>query len=203
MNLRMDGKSTPKRHLQRSALSPFRYPGGKSWLWPIILQWLNPKPNILVEPFAGGANTTLAAVSEKIAKKAIIIELDLQVASVWEAVLNGQADWLARKVRSFHMTRRAVKTELKRLPKRPRDSAWLTLLRNRVNHGGILAEGAGLLKQGERGNGIISRWYPETLCNRIRIANSLKSRIQFISGDGLEWLENNGMKARFSAAAFF
>src|SRR3954453_16467871 len=37
--------------------SPFRYPGGKTWLVPYIRSWLTSKkavPCILVEPFAGG-----------------------------------------------------------------------------------------------------------------------------------------------------
>ena len=38
--------------------SPFRYPGGKTWLVPCVRQWLQSlekRPTVLVEPFAGGA----------------------------------------------------------------------------------------------------------------------------------------------------
>ena len=38
--------------------SPFRYPGGKTWLVPLVRQWLRSlprRPALLVEPFAGGA----------------------------------------------------------------------------------------------------------------------------------------------------
>ena len=37
--------------------SPFRYPGGKTWLIPRIRQWLRCRPctpALLIEPFAGG-----------------------------------------------------------------------------------------------------------------------------------------------------
>lgn len=37
--------------------SPFRYPGGKTWLVPYARTWLSnlyPKPAVLIEPFAGG-----------------------------------------------------------------------------------------------------------------------------------------------------
>src|SRR5687768_13627214 len=37
--------------------SPFRYPGGKTWLVPLVRHWLGTldrKPSLLVEPFAGG-----------------------------------------------------------------------------------------------------------------------------------------------------
>src|SRR5437867_836556 len=38
--------------------SPFRYPGGKTWLVPYVRSWLSGRPertSLLVEPFAGGA----------------------------------------------------------------------------------------------------------------------------------------------------
>ena len=44
---KLPGRSKP-------LLSPFRYPGGKSWLRPIVQQWLSKPVRQLVEPFAGG-----------------------------------------------------------------------------------------------------------------------------------------------------
>src|SRR5205809_2769235 len=44
-------------------LSPFRYPGGKTWLIPYIRAWLlskAPKATRFVEPFAGGAIVSLS-----------------------------------------------------------------------------------------------------------------------------------------------
>src|SRR5881392_3351921 len=38
--------------------SPFRYPGGKTWLVPYVRSWLRGRAiptSVLVEPFAGGA----------------------------------------------------------------------------------------------------------------------------------------------------
>jgi hypothetical protein len=57
-----------------------------------------------------------------------------------------------------------------------------------VNRGGILAPGAGLLKAGEKGKGIKSRWYAQTLARRIHHIASLRDRVTFIAGDGLEVL---------------
>ncbi|HDR51023.1 MAG TPA: hypothetical protein ENN90_05285 [Mariniphaga anaerophila] len=36
--------------------SPFRYPGGKTWLIPVVRKWMKqgPVPKELCEPFAGG-----------------------------------------------------------------------------------------------------------------------------------------------------
>ena len=50
--------------------SPFRYPGGKTWLVPYIRDWLGSKrtqPSRLIEPFAGGAIVSLTAAFEGLA----------------------------------------------------------------------------------------------------------------------------------------
>jgi DNA adenine methylase len=192
-----------KKERTKSLLSPFRYPGGKSWLRPFIRQWLAGGVTHLVEPFAGGGNVTLTAVSERLAKRATMIELDQNVASVWDASLNGQSEWLCQRLNSFKVQRKTVVAQLRRQPRSTWERAWLTLLRNRVNHGGILAEGAGLLRRGEDDNGLKSRWYPDTLAQRIRGINKLKKRISFIAGDGLTWLEDNVEKLNRQSSAVF
>jgi DNA adenine methylase len=70
--------------------SPFRYPGGKTWLVPTIRQWLNhleQKPAEFVEPFAGGAIVGLSVAFEGLAKHVTLIERDEQVAAVWQTIL--------------------------------------------------------------------------------------------------------------------
>ena len=65
------------------------------------------------------------------------------------------------------------------------DLAFQTLLRNRVQRGGIMAAGAGLIKTGEGNRGIAARWYPATLARRILEINARKDRLVFVPGDGL------------------
>jgi DNA adenine methylase len=188
---------------QKSAiLSPFRYPGGKIWLRPFIRQWLNKPVDLLVECFAGGANVTLTSISENLAKKALIIEIDPDVAAVWDAVLNGKANWLCNKIESFNLNRRSVQRELKINPRTTHTRAWKTLLRNRVNHGGILASGAGLLRRGEDDNGIRSRWYPDTLTSRIKQINKVKNRITIVEADALIQLKQYKMPQKASLGFF-
>src|ERR1039457_6976028 len=65
--------------------SPFRYPGGKTWLVPYIRDWLQSKrrqPTHLIEPFAGGAIVSMTAAFERLAKHVVFAELDEGVASV-------------------------------------------------------------------------------------------------------------------------
>jgi DNA adenine methylase len=170
---------------------------------PVIRSWLQPPVKHLVEPFAGGGNISLGAVSANLAMRATMVELDPDVAAVWEVVLNGQADWLADRIHAFGVSRRAVAAELERTPRTLRDKAWLTLLRNRMSHGGIITTGSGFLKKGERGNGLKSRWYPETLGRRIKSINGFKDRISFVRGDGLRWIEENSAKLNSQSTALF
>lgn len=42
-----------------------------------------------------------------------------------------------------------------------------------------MAAGAGLVKAGEAGRGLHSRWYPQTLAERIRALHDLRDRVTF------------------------
>jgi DNA adenine methylase len=174
--------------------SPFRYPGGKTWLVPYIRDWLKNKkapPARLIEPFAGGGIVSLTAAFERLARHVIFAEMDEGVAAVWRMVLNGQAEWLAKQILNFEVTLETVTTTLHKEAPGLREKAFQTILRNRVQRGGILAAGAGLVKTGENGRGLLSRWYPQTLARRIREINRQKDRLTFVEGDGFDLIEEH------------
>ncbi len=174
--------------------SPFRYPGGKTWLVPTVRQWLRQESKSvyeLVEPFAGGGIVSLTAAFEKLANHITMVEMDEEIAAVWEIILNGKNKWLADKIFSYDLTIENVKSELNKSNKELHDIAFCTILKNRVFHGGILAKGSGMIKNGENGKGIASRWYPKTLHDRIVAIGYVKDRISFKAGDAFEVLEQN------------
>lgn len=191
VEVKADDLTNPKRVVNVASVpqrSPFRYPGGKTWLIPQIRAWLKsaPKrPSLLVEPFAGGGIIGLTAAFERLAERVLLVELDEQVASVWKALLSGGADRLADRVLSFEMTQESLARELSKSSGSIEEMAFRTLLRNRTSHGGIMAPGAGLIKYGENGKGIASRWYPQTLARRIHEIGKISDRIEFIQGDGV------------------
>lgn len=181
-------------------LSPFRYPGGKTWFVPYIRQWLSPAirqkhnltpifPEHFLEPFLGGGIISLTVASESLSGHITMVELDSDVASVWQTVLSVEdGEWLAHEILTYNLTLENVESLLNETPTLVRRRAFQTIVKNRVNRGGILAPGAGLLKSGENGKGLKSRWYPRTLARRIHHIISLRDRITFIPGDGLEVL---------------
>lgn len=178
--------------------SPFRYPGGKTWLVPHIRAWLkslDAPPAELVEPFAGGGIVSLTVAFEQLAQHVTMVELDESVASVWQTIIHGDAESLAQAIEQFDLTPETLDAALATQAGGTQTRAFQTILKNRTNRGGILAPGAGRIKEGENGKGLLSRWYPETIARRIRDIASVRDRICFIQGNGLDvmraWAKNS------------
>ncbi|MFN0131729.1 MAG: DNA adenine methylase [Phycisphaerales bacterium] len=183
--------------------SPFRYAGGKTWLIPQIRLWLASlpyRPEEFIEPFAGGASVGLTVGIENLADHVTLVELDQDVCSVWQSVFGGEAEQLADRVLDFRFTRPAVLAVLDSVPTNRLDRAFRTIIRNRVIHGGILAPGASVMREGENGKGLGSRWYPETLYRRIIRLGAEKRMFRALRLDGLGIVNANAQRER---AVFF
>lgn len=207
LELSMELESIPGQKITNVASipqrSPFRYPGGKTWLIPYIRQWLSSlfaKPTSFIEPFTGGGIVGLTVAFEELAEHSTMVELDQLVAATWHTILNGNAELLARQIEHFDLTVENVDAVLTAAYYTTNQQAFQTILKNRVNRGGILAPGAGRIKAGEAGKGLKSRWYPETLARRIRNIVEVRSRITFIEGDGIKVMRE---MAQHDNAVFF
>ena len=183
--------------------SPFRYPGGKTWLVPRLRQWLRHieyKPTTFVEPFVGGGIISLTVAFENLADKVVMVEMDEDVGAVWQTILCDDNEWLAQRIEEFQLTEESCRTVISSKPVSCRDRAFRTILKNRTFHGGILAAGSAPIKFGENGKGIKSRWYARTIAGRIRDIFTIRDRIQFVQGDGISVMRSHASKKK---AAFF
>jgi len=182
--------------------SPFRYPGGKTWLIPQVRLWLKSLGSSieLIEPFVGGGIVSLTAAFENLAKTILMVEKDEDIAAVWRTILGREGKWLADQIMQFEVTLSNVQAIFNQPITSVRQRAFTTILKNRLFHGGILAEGSGLLKYGENGKGLLSRWYPKTLQNRILAIQPIKQKILFVQGDGFKIMKKN--KNRRNVAYF-
>lgn len=163
-------------------LSPFRYPGGKSWLIPEVKRWVgDSKPNF-VEPFCGGASVSLELVKSDLVLSAVIADKDKRVISVFSSALYWP-DQLCSEISKFKPTLENVKRVLRGRPSSRSRLAFRALVANRFSCGGIMAPGAGLIGRGERGRGLASRWYPETLCARIREIRGMRDSLMAVCAD--------------------
>ena len=168
--------------------SPLRYPGGKTWLIPHIREWLDKtEPEVLIEPFAGGAIVSLTAVMEELVPSAVMIEIDRDVAAFWRSAFENGA-MLSEWVRQFKPTHESLGKLQNDPPKSVEEHGFRTLVLNRTRRGGILAPGASFSRHGENGKGLLSRWYPETLASRLSAIGEWTDRIAFCEGDGMKIL---------------
>jgi DNA adenine methylase len=193
----LDALTTKSTIANGRRYSVFRYPGGKSWLMPQIRKWLELstiRPSIFVEPFAGGATTGLTVAAEGLVDKVLISEIDTNVAAVWKTIFRGRDDdvtWLCQRIAEFVVTLESVRAVLDAPTRNLREVAFKTILRNRTQRGGVMAPGAGLLKLGEDGRGLISRWYPKTLVKRIESLRGIRSRVKFERTDAFEIIKRH------------
>jgi DNA adenine methylase len=127
---------------------------------------------------------------EGLVKRATMVELDEDIAAVWQTILQGGAEWLANRIVTFELSIESVKETLAVESKTTEQRAFQTILKNRCYRGGILAEGSGLIKNGENGKGIHSRWYPSTLQKRILEIAKYREKILFVAGDGFQVMES-------------
>ncbi len=168
--------------------SPLRYPGGKTWLIPHIREWLGrTRPEILLEPFAGGAIVSLTAVMEELVPEAEMVEIDRDVAAFWRAALDSGAT-LCAWIRRFEPTQENLDRLQGSPPATVAEHGFRTLVMNRTRRGGILAPGASFSRHGENGKGLLSRWYPETLASRLAAIQDYTDRLTFLEGDGMKRL---------------
>ena len=174
--------SVPKR-------SPFRYPGGKTWLVPLARKWwksLGRKPELLIEPFAGGGIIGLTASFEDFADHVILVEKDPDVVAVWKCICSGNYPVLCNRILTFEVSEENVRQTLADESQCIEEIAFRTIIKNRMFHGGILAPGASLMKSGENGKGLKSRWYAKTLSDRITAIGKIRHRFTVIEGDAMD-----------------
>jgi DNA adenine methylase len=175
-------------------LSPFRYPGGKTWLIPQINKWMRSlhfTPEVFIEPFAGGGIVSLTVASENLADHVVMVEIDDEISAVWKTIFYGDVEWLVSKIITFNISIDNVNQILAVDYTTNEEKAFKTIIKNRTFHGGILAKGSGLIKNGENGKGIASRWYPETIAKRINYIKHFRDKITFIQANGIEVIKDN------------
>lgn len=160
-------------------LQVLRYPGAKRWLVRHVAQFvLAKRPRLFVEPFCGSAVVGLSLLHADLIDELVLCELDRRVAAFWRRALEDPS--FATQVRNFNCTRENVE---KVIADPHHDLGMWTLVQNRCGYGGRL--GSGLLRHGDDGRGVASRWNGESLYAMLRQIRALSGRIHFVVGDGV------------------
>src|SRR5699024_12859470 len=108
------------------------------------------------------------------------------MAAVWNLTLHGSDQDFQKflsSITTLEFTTENVREIIDASPRAIHKKALRTLVKNRAQRGGIMAPGAGLMKGGENGKGIASRWYPDTLAKRLKAIRSIKERVTYVHAD--------------------
>jgi DNA adenine methylase len=171
----------------RTVLSPLRFPGGKRRLVPYVAAALRAndlRPNLLVEPYAGGASVALELLAFGFVERIALGDLDPYIAAFWETVFD-DAEWLCEQVDSVPLdltTWERMKTT-NFTGRRNRALACLYL--NRTSFNGALHRRAGPIggKSGGSSYEIGCRFPRERLVQRIRACAALAGRVELVAAD--------------------
>jgi DNA adenine methylase len=171
---------------RRSIHSPLRYPGGKRRLVPYVAAGLAAnelKPDLFVEPFAGGASVGLELAASGAVAKIGIADLDPYVAAFWQTTFF-DCDWLCEQVENIDVTL-ATWERMKRARFRSqRSMALACLFLNRTSFNGALHRRAGPIggKRGKSKYGLDCRFPRARLVQRLRACEQLatKDKVAFV-----------------------
>lgn len=185
--LDVDGSS-----LKRPVVSPLRYPGGKSTLYPrlrALIRSNNLTSGAYIEPYAGGAGAALALLLTGEVEQIVINDLDPAIFAFWWAVLHEPnafsrlindatldlQEWAQQKETYLTVDRQ----EYLRL-------GFATFYLNRTNRSGALNGGViGGLKQQGRYR-IDARFNKPALIERVRLIGIHSKKITLLNTDGLD-----------------
>ena len=175
---------------RRKVLSPLRYPGGKRRLTPYIAATLAAnelRPDLFVEPFAGGASVSLELLDADLVGHAVLGDADPMVAAFWRTVFE-DADWLCRQVESVPLDLETWERMKGGRWRSQRSLALACLYLNRTSFNGALHRRAGPIGgKAQAGEYDIGCRFPrERLVSRIRACAALGERVVWVSdADGM------------------
>lgn len=169
---------------RREVLSPLRYPGGKRRLVPYLAAALaenNLRPDLFVEPYAGGASVSLELLHLDFVERAVISDLDPMVNAFWETVVT-DIDWLCEQVESVPLSLSEWERMKKTRFRCRRSLALACLYLNRTSFNGALHNSAGPIggKAQTSEYDIGCRFPRARLVSRLRACADLADRIDVV-----------------------
>jgi DNA adenine methylase len=179
-----------------NALSPLRYPGGKSAMAGLLSQLRKINGlgyQSIAEPFAGGAGASLGLLFLEEAPEILINDVDPAIYDFWWAVLN--------KTKSFSRMvaeKRVSMTEWRRQRDAYRNKAlrsrlqrgFATFYLNRCNRSGIIMNGGpigGIKQEGEWK--LNARFNKKELIRRCEKIAEFRDRIHVSGNDGIDFIK--------------
>lgn len=178
-----------------SNLSPLRYPGGKTQIYPLVKEIITNNDLLgetYIEPFAGGAGLAIKLLLNNDVKRIIINDLDFAIYSIWYCILNYTDDFCQKieesdiSVNEWDNQRKVYFSHTESIF----DMGFSAFYLNRTNRSGVIKGG---IIGGREQTGtykIDARFNKKALIEKIRNIAQKKDNIVITNLDTLEFLSS-------------
>lgn len=191
------------------SISPFRYPGGKAFLYKYLLGRIRALPvgsRHYAEPFCGGAGAAVILLKLDAVDKIHLNDADSKVYSAWRSILE-EPDRFAKAIletpvdlETWHASRGIVEGA----SEPSFELGFATFFLNRTSRSGIVI-GAGPIGGYDQGGRwkIDARFNREALAERVRWLGSMRNRITLTQEDALTFLSRSADRLQLNKTLFF
>jgi DNA adenine methylase len=180
---------------KRPIVSLLRYPGGKSYLYPVLREII--RTNYLtsgtyVEPYAGGAGAALGLLITGQVQRIALNDLDPAIYAFWRSLVS-DSDSFDAKIRDASLDVAEWEKQRQIYLTADRDDysllGFATFYLNRTNRSGAL-NGGPIGGKSQTGNYLIdARFNKATLRERLRLTALYRAKISVTNLDGREVVE--------------
>lgn len=165
--------------------SPFRFPGGKSYMVKPLVANVDPERKIFVEACAGGASVGLSMLKAGLIDQLVLNDKDPVIAAFWEIAAHDPDLSLIQMLRhnqepthdDFYRAKSVLSAPMKSSRKDKLLHAWSFFLVNRLAFSGNVVSGpmSGVDGTDEE---MRCRWNPKTLEDRLMAVRAMSDKIK-------------------------
>lgn len=191
------------------SISPFRYPGGKAFLYKYLigrLELVEEGDRHYVEPFCGGAGAAVILLKTGVVQHLHLNDADPRVYAAWQAMLH-ETD---RFVEAIHNTVVDLPTwySARQTISNPREYSFelgfATFLLNRTSRSGIISGAGPIGGYDQNGNWKIdARFSRQALADRVTWLGSRRDGISLTQEDALTFLSRSSARLPLRQTLFF
>lgn len=191
------------------SVSPFRYPGGKAFLYKYLHGRVSTLPEgarYYAEPFCGGAGSAVILLKLNAVDEIHLNDADPKVFSAWQAILEN-TERFAQAIRDTPIdleTWHACKKVVERAGEPSFELGFATFFLNRTSRSGIVIGAGPIGGYDQKGNWKIdARFNREALVERVLWLGSIKERIKLTQEDALTFLSKSPKRLDIDRTLFF
>lgn len=191
------------------SISPFRYPGGKAFLYKYLLGRVKSLPSgsrYYAEPFCGGAGAAVILLKLDAVDQIHLNDADPKVYSAWKSILK-ESDRFATAIletpvnlETWHASRKIVESA----SESSFDLGFATFFLNRTSRSGIVIGSGPIGGYDQRGNWKIdARFNRDALVERVRWLGSMRDHIKLTQEDALTFVSRSANRLPINRTLFF